>query len=103
MESFPLEQTVWMDDKGIPVHACGKGQVVSLDNTSSIIYQPHKGTNKKLSLRDKLVYLGDNLIKKEYRFKGELLLRIRATTWKTPAIRGIGTAARKLQWEKQQE
>ena len=61
-----------MDGRGglVGIHRPAEGQVVSLDSTSILFYQHiiRYEQKKKLSLRDKLVYLGDSLIR-EYRFR----------------------------------
>ena len=71
MESFPWSKRLgWTIKEFGPLPVPAKGQVVSLDSTSILFYQHiiRYEQKKKLSLRDKLVYLGDSLIR-EYRFR----------------------------------
>ena len=71
MESFPWSKRLgWTIKEFGPLPVPAEGQVVSLDSTSILFYQHiiRYEQKKKLSLRDKLVYLGDSLIR-EYRFR----------------------------------
>ncbi|MBS1341938.1 MAG: signal peptidase I, partial [Bacteroides sp.] len=70
-ESFPWSKRLgWTIKEFGPLPVPAEGQVVSLDSTSILFYQHiiRYEQKKKLSLRDKLVYLGDSLIR-EYRFR----------------------------------
>ena len=71
MESFPWSKRLgWTIKEFGPLPVPAKGQVVSLDSISILFYQHiiRYEQKKELSLRDKLIYLGDSLIR-EYRFK----------------------------------
>ena len=71
MESYPWSKRLgWKIKEFGPLPVPAEGQVVSLDSTSILFYQHiiRYEQKKKLSLRDKLVYLGDSLIR-EYRFR----------------------------------
>ena len=71
MESFPWNKRLgWTIKEFGPLPVPAKGQVVSLDSISILFYQYiiRYEQKKELSLRDKLIYLGDSLIR-EYRFK----------------------------------
>ena len=69
MESFPWSKRLgWTIKEFGPLPVPAKGQVVSLDSISILFYQHiiRYEQKKELSLRDKLIYLGDI---REYRFK----------------------------------
>ena len=71
MESFPWSKRLgWTIKEFGPLPVPAEGQVVSLDSISILFYQHiiRYEQKKELSLRDKLIYLGDSLIR-EYRFK----------------------------------
>ena len=71
MESFPWSKRLgWTIKEFGPLPVPAKGQVVSLDSISILFYQHiiRYEQKKELSLRDKLIYLGDSLIR-GYRFK----------------------------------
>ena len=71
MESFPWSKRLgWTIKEFGPLPVPAKGQVVALDSISILFYQHiiRYEQKKELSLRDKLIYLGDSLIR-EYRFK----------------------------------
>ena len=71
MESFPWSKRLgWTIKEFGPLPVPAKGQVVSLDSISILFYQHiiRYEQKKELSLRDKLIYLGDSLIR-EYRFR----------------------------------
>ena len=71
MESFPWSKRLgWTIKEFGPLPVPAEGQVVSLDSISILFYQHiiRYEQKKGLSLRDKLIYLGDSLIR-EYRFR----------------------------------
>ena len=71
MESFPWSKRLgWTIKEFGPLPVPAKGQMVALDSISILFYQHiiRYEQKKELSLRDKLIYLGDSLIR-EYRFK----------------------------------
>lgn len=71
MESFPWSKRLgWTIKEFGPLPVPAKGQVVALDSISILFYQHiiRYEQKKELSLRDKLIYLGDSLIR-GYRFK----------------------------------